>query len=368
MKVLHVIEQLGIGGAEKDFIAKSLSLAQKDISILVFCFFKKGILASELEKNNIQILSMENRCKPFSIIRGALSLPKIIAKYNPDIVHSHMYSGEALISFFKSFYSSRTICISSVQSLHAQMRRSSTPIRKILDLFAIRYYQKFIVCSKAVKNELVHKGYPENSIEIIYNGVDFSKSIAPQNKYVPGEEPIIGVISRLSDYKGVDYFIKAIPLVLPKYPASKFWIVGDGEEKLNLIKLTNTLKISHVVQFLGVQKCIHDYLSRFCMLVVPSLCEPLGITAIEGLAMKLPVIASAVDGLKEIIFDNQTGYLVKPARPDEIAQKIIWILDNYYEAQHIANTGYAFAKETFSLPIVSEHQLATYQSLLGGSK
>ena len=364
MKIVHLIEQLGIGGAEKDLIEKSLVLSKKDVTLLVFCFYRRGILANNLERNNIQVISLENNSKPLSIIKGAFLLNKIMKNHLPDIIHSHMYSGEMLVSFYKLLFSTPAKCISSVQSLHTQIRKRNMPARKFLDRLVIKHYHKFIACSQAVKYELVHKGYPEKAVEVIYNGVDFSHCNSSHPDKKSKEKPIIGVISRLAHYKGIDFLIKAVPSVVQIYPQCEFWIIGDGSEKSNLIKLTNELNISRFVSFLGSQTNIHDYLSRLTILVVPSLCEPLGISAIEGLAEKIPVIATAVDGLPEIIINNKTGFLVQPGKPDEIANKIIWILQNYPEAQQIARQGFDYAKDTFNLQKVTEQQFMLYQTLL----
>jgi glycosyltransferase involved in cell wall biosynthesis len=364
MKILHIIEQLGIGGAEKDLIDKSLLLLQKQIDITVYCFCNKGILADELEQHHARIISEPHQSKLSAILRGSFHLKNLLHSVKPDIIHTHLYSGEALMTLFTMLHSTRIPCISSVQSLTAQMRTRSKPARKFIDHFVKKHYSRFIACSQAVKQELIRREFPPSIIEVIYNGVNFVHNNSALPGDIPGKQPIIGVISRLSPYKGIEYFIKAVPKVLQQFPGCRFWIIGDGAEKYVLLQLIQALNLSSSILMLGAQKYIQDYLTQLSILVVPSLCEPLGITALEGLANHIPVIATAVDGLKEIIIDSKTGFLVEPASPEAIADKIIYILANYGKAHAIAHEGFLFGRENFSLEKVAQQQYLLYQSLL----
>jgi len=360
MRVLHIIETLGIGGAEKDLIEKCLFL-HKNIEFMVFCFHNEGKLAPLLREEGIKVISSSNKSKILSILKAPFKLREILNRYKVNVIHSHLSSGELVFCLYKLFFKTQVPAVSSVQSLRVQIRKRSLIIRKLLDYLVKRNYEKIIACSEAVRNELLNLNYPSNKVQVIFNGVNFSKfNIKKEDS---GSEFIIGAIGRLSNYKGINYFIEAIPRVIRYFPDCIFWVIGDGEERKNLIELSEKLNIRQKVEFIPGVVNIGAYLSKLKILVVPSITEPLGIVAIEGLANKLPVIASNVDGLKEIIQDNKTGFLVSPKSPSAIAERIVHIINNYDRAKDIANCGYEEAKKRFEINIVANKLAELYHSI-----
>ncbi|OGF60109.1 MAG: hypothetical protein A2Y62_16855 [Candidatus Fischerbacteria bacterium RBG_13_37_8] len=314
-------------------------------------------------KNNITVISKNYRSKLYALLPGVFHLHSFVKSFQPDIIHSHLYSGELLVCLYKMLFRNPITCVSSVQSLRRQLRKRNILTKNIVDALVRKYYRKIIACSEAVKHELITNGYGQHMIEVIYNGIDFSKFIPPKREPVLPEKPVIGFIGRLATYKGTDIFIKAIPPVIKEYPSSIFWIIGDGTEKEHLIRMVQDLGIINHVQFWGFQTNTAQFLSQFSLLAVPSLTEPLGIVALEGLAMSLPVIASNIEGLKEIIQHDETGYLVEPGSSNELAKRIIEVLHNYPSACKVAAKGNAYCKMHFNIQSLSEKQLKLYQSL-----
>jgi len=366
MKILHIIEQLYLGGAEKDLINKANYLADYyDINNYIFCFFRKGPLANSLNEK-ITLIYRNYSHKLYAVIKEAFLLEKIINNIKPDIIHSHLFSAELIIALYKIITRNNIPCISSVQSLVQHIKRTSKPIKKISDIFARKYYNKIIACSNAVKNELLANKYRADKIEVIYNAVyieEYSRLHIKSTNSLPNT-PIIGFIGRLEPYKGVETLIKSIPFLKNKFDSFQVWIIGDGHQKQYLEQLSIKLNLTDKILFYGAQLSIESFLKKFSLLVVPSLSEALGIIALEGLAAKLPVIASNIDGLVEIIKDNITGFLVPPNDPKALADKITFVIENYQFAQQIANQGYLFCKQNFDIKILAEKLYLLYKSLV----
>lgn len=365
MKILHIIEQLNIGGAEKDLINKATYLSSYNVQNYIFCFYKKGYLANYIN-DKIKIISNNHNYKLYAIIKEALHLNYIINQIKPDIIHTHLYSAELMLPIHKLLSNNPIPCITSVQSLISQVKKGKKFIKILFNFLIRKYYDKFIACSNAVKNELISYNFNQNQIEIIYNAVNVNEYLQFQSNTSSNllEYPIIGFIGRLEPYKGVPILIKAIPSIINKFKTLQLWIIGDGPEKNKLLKLSHKFNLTNYVKFLGTQLSIKEYLSKFSVLIVPSLSEPLGIVALEGLAMKLPVIATNIDGLKEIIIDNQTGFLIQPNSIDSLTNKLIFVLNNYQLAKKIAEQGYEFIKQQFNINILAEKQLMLYKSLI----
>lgn len=174
--------------------------------------------------------------------------------------------------------------------------------------------------------QLVLKSFPNLSIKIIYNGVDTKKFYPP--KKPPRNYQII-CTSRFGNRKGVEYLIKAMPLVLTKIPQAKLQIVGEGVLKPQLIKLAKKLRLAGSVEFLGLIN--HDHLPviyrRAKLFALPSLSESQSNSLLEALASGLPVVATNIGGNPEIVNKNN-GILVPPENSQALAKTIIEVLAN----------------------------------------
>ena len=140
------------------------------------------------------------------------------------------------------------------------------------------------------------------------------------------EIKVIGSIGRLTSEKGHRYLLEAFPAVLRKFPDSKLLLVGDGNLREKLLMRAKKLGITESVIFLGYKKDIKPLLSIMDIFVFPSLTEGFGMALLEAMAMGVPIIASKVGGIPEIIKEGETGVLVKPKSSSEIAEAIIKLL------------------------------------------
>ena len=132
----------------------------------------------------------------------------------------------------------------------------------------------------------------------------------------------------MSDVKGIDILIKAMPLVLKEMPSANLLIAGQGPEEAALKKLTQDLRLSAHVHFKSTTNQTQDLLCAFDVFVMPSLMEGLGLSVIEAQACGIPVVASRVGGLVDLIEDGQSGYLVPINDPAALANRIIEVLRN----------------------------------------
>jgi len=194
---------------------------------------------------------------------------------------------------------------------------------------------------------------------VVYNGLIFT-NLPP----TPHQDIRIGAIGRLTPQKGVEYFIRAAALVMTKFPQATFFIVGDGPQRASLSELVNALSIREGVYFLGQKSDIPEQLARLDMLVIPSLYESFGQIAAEALAQKVPVIASRVGGLQEVIQDGKTGLLVEPGAPSAIAEKIIALLEDREYANQLAEAGCADVRSRFTMAKMVEATEAIYADLM----
>jgi glycosyltransferase involved in cell wall biosynthesis len=225
---------------------------------------------------------------------------------------------------------------------------------------------KVIVCSQSMKNEICdHFNLPRDKVDIIPNAIDATKyqisvdrGAVRQHYGVGWGEKLILCVGRLVPQKGVEYFIRAIPTIAKRYPEAKFVIVGEGWSRDILEAEARASGHNKKIRFTGFasDKEVINLMNSADVLVVPSIYEPFGIVALEGMATGVPVVASKVGGLSEVIEHDRTGFFVYPRAPESIAWGIDrvlsdpdharWLTDNAREKLHKAYSWEAVAMKT----------------------
>jgi len=194
---------------------------------------------------------------------------------------------------------------------------------------------------------LIKAGLPEDKTVLIYNGV----TEISEKKELPIETEglVIGTAARLTRSKGIRYLIEAFSYLHNKYRDINLVIIGEGEERKNLEILAQDLKINNRVFFLGAIPDARCYFRNFHIFVLPSLSEAFSITILEAVSQKIPVIATSVGGIPEIIEDGKTGLLVPPKEPLILAQAIERLITDEGLRVRLGDEGYRRYKENFTL-------------------
>lgn len=172
--------------------------------------------------------------------------------------------------------------------------------------------------------------YGAKNVMVVPNGVDMAEFIpmgkekARKKLDIPPDESIVVCVARLAPVKGVDYLIRAIPLLSQLNNRISLLVIGDGHQRTNLEKLASELGLRDKVKFLGTlpHEQIPLYLNAADIFVQPSLHEGLGIALIEAMACGIPVVGTRVDGILDIIEDGENGFLVPPKDSEALAEAV----------------------------------------------
>lgn len=232
---------------------------------------------------------------------------------------------------------------------------------------------KVIATSGSMKSEVCdHFRLPWEKVEIIPNAIDSSKyhgSVdrgAVRARYgVQPHEKLVLSVGRLVPQKGIEYLIQAVPNVAWRYPEAKFVIVGEGWYRDHLQYVAGTTGQAWRINFTGF---IPDHeLTALTLssdvLVMPSIYEPFGIVALEGMAAGIPVVASQVGGLAEIIEHDKTGVLVYPRNPDSIAWGITHVLSNPDHARWLAQNARKTLQKAYSWKVIAKKTVKLYKEV-----
>jgi glycosyltransferase involved in cell wall biosynthesis len=243
-----------------------------------------------------------------------------------------------------------------------------------LEWWASYEAHKVLVTSRSMKKENCdHFHLPGDKVSIIPNGIDTSMVTTPQDRgvvrgrYGVGwDEKLVLCVGRLVPQKGVRYFIRAIPTIVKHHPNAKFVIVGEGWSREYLETLAHSSVHEQKITFTGFipDAELIALMHSADVLVVPSIYEPFGIVALEGMASGVPVVASQVGGLAEIIEHDRTGVLVYPRKPASVAWGIDKVLSNPDHAKWLTQNAQEEIKKTYSWESVAIRTVEVYRKAM----
>lgn len=194
--------------------------------------------------------------------------------------------------------------------------------------FVLHHANKVITPSNYLKNILV-KFYevPGSKIEVVYNAVALTETKASEEKF---GQPMVITIGRLVAWKGIDELINLVPALTKKYRDFKLVVVGEGPERDRLNRLCREMQVESHVFFSG--RLNHEktlsLLKRADVFLLNSRYEGLPHTVIEAMACRCPVIATGLEGTREVIEDGRNGVTVEPGDAQQLYQKLIFLLEN----------------------------------------
>jgi glycosyltransferase involved in cell wall biosynthesis len=233
---------------------------------------------------------------------------------------------------------------------------------------------RVIVCSQSMKSEICdHFNLPREKVDVIPNAIEprnYQTSSNPEEvrkRYGIGwGEKLVLCVGRLVPQKGIEYFIRAIPKIAKQYPNAKYIIVGEGWSRDLLEAESRACGHADKIRFTGFapDKEVIDLMTSADVLVVPSIYEPFGIVALEGMATGVPVVASKVGGLAEVIEHDRTGLFVYPREPESIAWGITRILSDPDHANWLANNAREKLHNAYSWEAVAMKTVEVYKKVV----
>lgn len=239
-----------------------------------------------------------------------------------------------------------------------------------IDQSVLRCADKVVAVSSPMKSLLMRCGVQEKNLRTIYNAIECNPSdiltdaIDVKKRHrIPEDQKVIGVIGRLSPEKGQLVFLKAMAKAVRTFPGMIALIVGEGQDQAILLDYCHKNNLNGHVVFTGYQENIGDYYQALDLLVLPSHSEGLPNTVLEAMSYGIPVLATAVGGVPEII-DKGNGVLVPPNDPDALADRMIELLRDDSMRQAIGQRGKGSLYPRFS-PTERAHEIiGVYREVL----
>jgi glycosyltransferase involved in cell wall biosynthesis len=348
-KILHMVEDLNIGGLERVVESIVIGLNNDKYDIEVWCLAKGGTIADCLiEKGiNLRILGMKSYYNPYNILK----LSYYLKKSRITIIHLHGYFGNTF-GRLSAVFAGVPIKIAHIHTTYYKFKKRNICIEKLLSYFT----DKIICISKATKKFVEEfEGISEKKTCLIYNGVSPVRELSykPNLKRIScnfSKDDIIAItVASLVHHKGHRILIDAISIISKKFKNLKLFILGDGPLRGTLESHVRDKGLESTIIFIGKKNDVFSYLKISDLFILPSIeREGLGLALIEAMASGLPLIGTDIGGIPEVIENNVNGIMIPPDNTNSLAEAIERLITDQKLRNEMGKEGKRIFKEKFS--------------------
>ncbi|MBO9542512.1 glycosyltransferase [bacterium] len=359
MRILIITNQLEMGGAEQFVVRLANELSERRHRITVVS--EGGMLTKLLDPSVRPVMAPARAKSPWGLWALARRLRVVIDAQEIEVIHANSPTTAIAARLARG---NRAIPI--VTSAHGSWREWTKPT--VARLFSAGS-DRVVGVSAALTRDLVKHGLPSGKAETILNGIPRPAASPPARAQVraelglPAEQAIILNVARLSPEKGQRYLIEAMPRLLAAQPDAQLLLAGDGPCRAELEAQVQKLGLTRSVQFLGYRDDVSRLLLAADVFCLPSLLEGLPLSAAEAMAARLPIVATRVGGVPEIIQDGVTGYLVPPRDPAALAERLAALLADPAGRQRFGTAGQAHFAAHLTLAQMASKFEALYERL-----
>ena len=275
---------------------------------------------------------------------SALRIASMTRAIRPHVVHWHAARAHALGAIAACFAPGPKRVLSRRVDFRV---RGSLGSRLLYSLPV----EAIVAISEGVKEALVQSGIPRDGIRVIPSGIDFAPFETPFDRVAArarlgiGPEQVLAIqVAALAPHKSQTTLLKSAALLVERSPRLVIWIAGEGDLRDSLVAEHARLQLGDRVRFLGFRDDIPDLLRAADLFVLSSYLEGLGTSVLDAMAAGLPVVATRVGGVPEIVKDGETGILVPPRDPEALAHAMARLADDSGMRARLGSNGRSLAR------------------------
>jgi sugar transferase (PEP-CTERM/EpsH1 system associated) len=367
LHVTHVILSLDVGGLERGLInqiREGLKLGER---ISVICLERPGMLASHLTTLEVPILCLEKRPGIQLSLIGRLK--RIFRDFRPDVVHTHQIGG----LFYAGSAARRASVPVIVHTEHGKENYAGSLRRRWLGRLSGRYAARVFCLSEDLAKTLrQNRIVPAHKIVVIPNGIDTSRFQAcgrgpalRQALGIPARSPVVGTVARLTEIKRQDVLIRGFAKLAAKMPETHLLVVGAGPLMDSLRCLAADLELQSRVHFIGHQAEPEPHYEVMDVFALTSRSEGMPQTIMEAFAAGVPVVASRVGGIPEMVEDDRSGLLFTAGDEEGLAHALGKVLRNPELARRLREAARERVEEKFHVRRMAADYHGHFVELLG---
>jgi glycosyltransferase involved in cell wall biosynthesis len=345
--VLQLLATGGNGGAQESYTGLLLRLDRSAYEVRALSL-SSGSAVQRLRRLGLEVEVIDEADDEAAV----RSLTAYLVRNEVDLLHAHMYRAEVVGA--RAALAAGTAVV--MATVHSSRVRSAEDIATLAALTPVM--DRLIVPSASIVAKVRGEGRGGASFSVIPNGVDLDRFDLPvtacalrREFSIPARAPLLGVVARLEPEKGHRYLIEAMPAILRGAPETWLVIVGEGslEGELRALAASLPLPARNRIVFTGRREDVSAITGDLDVAVLPSLREAQGISILEAMARRKPVVASAVGGIPEVLTNGVDGLLVPPADPAALADACIRLACSPELRQRLGEAGRATVEARFSL-------------------
>jgi len=371
LRVLHVVSVPGIGGAQAYVESVIQRLGQLHYRPAVACNAEPTLVARYAPWAEVFPIPIPYGVSPWHDLCFFVRLLRLLRRERFDIVQT----SAAKASLYGRL-ATRLVGVPVViftahgfpfhDFMHRLLRWGLITLEKVLS----RWCTDMVVSvSEADRRYAISKGIvPADRIVTIQNGIDLDRPIpkhddARRALALDPQAPVVGMVGRLSRQKAPEDFLRVAALVAREFPDAIFLVAGDGPLRDSLERLAANLGIANQVRFLGFREDIPLMMAALDVFALSSLWEGLPLTILEAMAASKPVVATAVNGVAEVVQHGSTGLLARPQEVHQLAAHIATLLRDPARARAMGEAGRRHVCEHFSIERMVAQLSDLYQAL-----
>jgi len=351
IKVIHIITRLDMGGSAQNTLFTALHHDPQRYSV---CLIKGSTAESAMTEAETQLVDeklrtakeqgievvdlrpLVRRISPFNDVKAFISIFRFLRRLKPDIVHTHT-SKAGILGRLAACIARVPIIIHTPHGhvFYGHFGRSLSKIFLQMEKLLGRITHHQIGLTPEEGNDYLRLSVskPSNT-SVIHSGVDIHRFIEGAKQRtrkskelgIPADSLVIGYVGWLIPIKGVTHLVNAMARVVEQHPKSILVLVGKGDEKgeeeIKLKEQVERAGLADKVRFLGWRPDVDEIMGCFDIFVLPSLNEGMGRVLVEAMAAGLPIVASRVGGIPDLVKDGRNGLLVPPADASALAKAI----------------------------------------------
>ena len=361
-RILHVIDSFDLGGAQEALVNLVACADRARFEPEVAAMHGRGVYWEKFRALGVPVHSLS----PHKFVPLYFwNLPRLLLTGDFDLVHCHLIASNLVAKPLAALLGV------PVRFNHDQANdeyRHRQKLRLALDKFANRFSTHICAVSASIVEFLVkHENVPREKISLVHNAIDLRRfTPAPERRaelrrewQLPPDAPVIAGVGRLNYQKNFPLFLEIAAEIARSHPSAIFVVAGTGPEEHALRESAGPN-----MRFLGfVADTARLYDAVDCLLM-PSRFEGLPMTLLEAMAMRVPAVASRLDGIAEVIVDGVDGLLAAPSAKDEFIAHLRTLLDNPKRAADIAEAAFQKVTRDFSAERMTREIEALYTRYL----
>ncbi len=369
IKVIHVMPQIGIGGAERQLYELIVHTNASDATYAVLYYSdsrdEEGYKL--YESANIPLTRIpRNKKHPVRFLRD---FARVIKQHNPDIVHCWLYSGNV--------WGRWAAILAGVKNIIVAYRNSYLVYNAILRLQEhitprrVHYLANSSACAEYIAERI---GVAQEKFNVIYNGLEIEKFNLPDRRSelfasldIPPGAKIVTMVGRLMQQKNYPMLIETARMAKEHKLPLRFIVVGTGDMRNELEEMVRRLRLQDTVYFIGVRSDIPEILASSDIFLFTTMYEGFPNALLEAMAASLPVVTTDFAGARELIENSVTGTIVPINDVNAAFAALKSYLDNPSKARSIAAAARAFVEQRFSMRVMVDKTLQLYHNIISGN-